>query len=510
MKKNISHKQFFDVIDSVERLLDRDDWKVSDVDIWPIIKIYYSYFVLTQLIDNRDSQIQKFQGKISKGLRGFEIFRKSLCARFVDKSNNEKLRKTDILIFVQSSTRYFKNLGFWYSPYSDTLQAGLASKGLDSVVCETTEDAKFLFPRFGRSLLIQRKLILNMIIAKAKSMIFPTKLKGCTNWDRFSKIIEEELGPEFRPNSSKINFHINNLFQQLPFFSKLLESTDCKVCVMSGYYSSTMFALIKACRAIGVKTVEIQHGVQGDAHLAYRSWYNLPTDHTNIMPDYFWTWSIREKEIIDNWADSTAGRHKAFVGGNPCLTIYNKKGENIVTKNEFKGYEFPSGKVSKVILFTCQAFENLSEAVIKSIQIRPDFGWVFRIHPQYWQTEKSIRAQCENEGLKNIVIDKGELLPLSSALLCSTVHMTEFSSSVIEAAAVGLHSIIIHPYGRELYADLIEVGAASYIDGYDDILKKIDSISSSIKSDFALANEKAFIEGVSEIMSLVRRTEYSK
>lgn len=504
MTKHISRNEFFEVIDSVEKTLIREDWKVSGVDVWPIIKIYYSYFVLTQLLDKRDSQIRKFQGKASKALRILVIIFKFLSARFVDKSNNDKLRKADLLIFVQSSTRYFRNSGFWYSPYSDTLQAVLNKVGIKSLVCETTEDAKFLFPRFGSSLLIQQKLIFNMVIAKIKSIIYSSKIEQCANWEKFAKIIKDRLGHEFLPDASKINYQLNNFFQQRPYFLKLLHSADCKVCVMSGYYSSTMFALINACRAVGVKTVEIQHGVQGEAHLAYRSWHKLPDDDTCIMPDYFWTWTAREKEVIDGWTDSASGRRKAFVGGNPCLTIYNKSGCNIVGETDYESYKFSSGNVSKVVLFTCQAFDRIPEAVIKAIRLRPDYGWIFRIHPQYWNTEKSIKIQCESEGFRNVIVDNGEILPLGSAMMCSTVHMTEFSSSVIEAAVIGLHSIIINPYGRDLYSDIIKAGKASYVEGPDSILEIIESISPMARNNFAALNENELMIGASKILSIIR------
>jgi hypothetical protein len=504
MDSNISHKDFFSVLDLAEKTFNRDGWRVRDVDVWPLIKIYYSYFVLTQVMDKRGSQIQKFQGKISKGIRALYIIWRSFFAQIFDKTRNEKIRETDVLIFVQSSTRYFKIDGNWYSPYSDTFQTAFASRGVNSLVCETTEDGKFLFPRFGSSLLIQKKLLLNMIAAKAKSMIFADKLLECENKLKFNKIIDDMLGPEFRPDWKKINFHVNNLFQQIPYFVGLLEATNSKICMMSGYYSSTMFALTLACRQTGIKTVEIQHGVQGSAHLAYRSWHNLPSDNSNIMPDYFWTWGIAEKETIENWSNNTCGRHSVFVGGNPCLTVFNLNGENISKIETFSGYSFPVGEVSKVIIFTCQAFDNLPASVIECMRARPDYGWVFRIHPQYWQTEYSILSQCKQEGFDNVIIDRGEFLPLSSAMQFATVHMTEFSSSVLEASTVGLHSIVIHSYGRELFNDLFETGAASYADNFNGILRAIETAPLLKKSEFAETNEKVLGEGISKIINIFR------
>lgn len=503
MTINISHKEFFEMLDSAEIMLSRDGWKVSNVDVWPIVKIYYSYYILTQIMDKRGSQIKKLQGNLSKISRALDILQSNIYAKFVDRNNNQELSETEVLIFVQSSTRYFKTEGSWYSPYSDTLQAGFAMNGIRSQVCETTEDGKYLFPRFGLSALLQKKLLMNMVIAKIKSTIYPSKIENCKNWIPFVDYISENLGPEFRPNSSNINFHVNNALQQSLFFSKMLSTVKCKVCIMSGYYSSTMFGLINACRTFGVKTVEVQHGVQGDSHFAYRSWLNVPADQSNILPDYFWTWSDLEKQTIENWAKATDGRHKAFVGGNPCLTIYNRNKENVASKNNFKGYDFPHGNVSKVILFTCQASEKLSDLIIHCIRSRPDFGWIFRIHPQYWQTEKTIKAQCETEGFRNVIVDNGEHLPLSSAMQCATVHMTEFSSSVIEAAAIGLHSIVIHHYGHALYAEFFKSGSASYAENIDDILNAIDSVSSSEKIDFASLNELAFMMGISNIANII-------
>jgi hypothetical protein len=81
--------------------------------------------------------------------------------------------------------------------------------------------------------------------------------------------------------------------------------------------------------------------------------------------------------------------------------------------------------------------------------------------------------------------------------------MTEFSSSVIEAAVIGLHSIIINPYGRDLYDDLIKTGEASYVEGSEHILKVIESIPASVKNDFAALNENKLMMGASEIVKIL-------
>lgn len=494
-------------MDKAEQELPRSGWRVDGVDIWPLIKTLYSIFALTHLMDNRDSQIRSSSAVLNKIKRVVKIF---FLAQIKDRSHNAIPEKAEVLILGVSSTRYFKNDGGWYSPYIDTLQTGFNLQNITAFTYESTPDAEFRFPRFGATVLIQKNLLVSAVVAKVKTLFLSSALDKVVNWPRFINLIESELGEKYLPNTKSIDFQIRYFFQIAPYFRRLITNSGCRVCLMAGYYSTLGFALIKACREQGVRTIDIQHGVQGDAHQAYRSWKHLPPDDSNIIPDMFWTWGSGEKAIIDRWAQHTNGRHTAFVGGNPCLTIYDRQERNIITPTETTNYTFPCGDVSKVILFTCQHFDSLPGFVIQAMRLRPDFGWVLRIHPQFLQTAESIESQCQKAELNNVVIDRGDSIPLGVVMQCVALHITEFSSSVNEATAIGLRSIVTHSYGNILFEDQIKEGKACFVDTTERLIEEITKTSGSLNTKFARENEQLFKQAIERIAELIESAHKNK
>jgi len=166
----------------------------------------------------------------------------------------------------------------------------------------------------------------------------------------------------------------------------------------------------------------------------------------------FWTWEEQARDVIAVWAAGTHGAHTAFCGGNPCLSLPGAAGIEPAT---------PVGSVR--VLFTAQAFFGLPNAIADAMASSPrDWHWWIRVHPQYWETREPMRQELMARGLRNWSIDDASDAPMATVLVASDVHVTEFSSSVLEAEALGVPSVLVHPKGCNLFEAQIASGLALY------------------------------------------------
>jgi hypothetical protein len=79
-------------------------------------------------------------------------------------------------------------------------------------------------------------------------------------------------------------------------FSLLFRMKKPKVVLLSWYYGLLQSA-IKAAKDLGIKVIEIQHGVIGKEHPAYN--VDVAIDKS-YFPDYLWVFGRRELETFDN------------------------------------------------------------------------------------------------------------------------------------------------------------------------------------------------------------------
>jgi hypothetical protein len=81
--------------------------------------------------------------------------------------------------------------------------------------------------------------------------------------------------------------------------------------------------------------------------------------------------------------------------------------------------------------------------------------WV-RLHPSMLERRQEVRALLENSGVYEL--DEPTDLPLPLLLSRSAVHVTHSSSVAVEAAQLGVRTVVTSQLGTELYARLVEAG----------------------------------------------------
>lgn len=137
------------------------------------------------------------------------------------------------------------------------------------------------------------------------------------------------------------------------FYIKLISSIQPNNVFTTCYYGRKM-AFISAAKSLNVKTIDIQHGVQGELHAAYGRWNNVPKSGYCMLPDAFWVWSKNDEQAISAWSSSlTQNMPDVVVTGNPWLIKW--KQNNFMTNyyDKLFQYNFIDNKQKK-LLFTHQ------------------------------------------------------------------------------------------------------------------------------------------------------------
>jgi hypothetical protein len=500
----------YEAIAEVELNLPVRDWTIGGLRVWPLLRNYHAFDLLTRKVYNTNSQIVRYSGRSSRLKQIGLALAKQHWMNLRDRAHKDHFHQSDVAILVNSSTRYFKVDGCWYNPYSDSFIKHLNNDGASTITLELTSDGKFLHPRFSSSVLIQHKMFIRSMWAKVQTALdrpsLPEVLEG---FEDFLLIMTRRLGDGSQPVLQMLRFRARQVLAFEAYFSSLLAAIRPSVGMTSGYYSAENMGFIRACRRLGILTVEVQHGVQGDQHFAYRPWLGLPPDGYDTLPELFWSWGQAEHDTIESWTGNHRSSHRSIIGGNPCLHIYDGKGHSLRTRIADRIAALQSKRAKGLnILFTVQAFYDLPRTLLEGIRTStPDWTWWIRVHPQYWETRAPLKHFFEQEGLANVLIDEPSDLPLVSLLENMDVHVTEFSSSVLEAATLGVPSVVINPMGLRLFPHLAATGVVTLAESGPELLQHISRQYEKVRElrHNRTDQEEVFRRGIETILDAVRK-----
>lgn len=459
----IDTARVFEFLEEVERTIPVDEWLIDGLRVWPLLRNYHAFGLITRHEYSADSQIVRYSGGWHRWRQISRAMVDGVRVHFQDRERNHAASApADVVALVASSTRYFKIGGRWYNPYCDSFRPHLAERGLSLGVYELAPDGAYRIPRYSSSAFLQNGVFVRTLAAAVRGTRVPSseRLEGI---DEMVRISDRILGPGASYPLETLRFRAAQVQGLRPLFRAHLAKSRPAVGILSGYYSSDAMAFTLACRDLGVRTVEVQHGVQGAWHFAYARWARVPTTGYELLPEVFWTWDESARAVIAQWADGTDGAHSAFCGGNPCLSLPAVSDAGLI------------GSVATVrILFTAQAFFGLPEPIFAALASSPpDWHWLIRVHPQYWETREPLRQELIRRGLRNWSIDEASDAPMATALAASDVHVTEFSSSVLEADALCVPSVLVHPKARQLFEGQLESGMALYAEEGSGIVEAI-------------------------------------
>lgn len=405
----------------------------NGVYVWPLLKVKL-YFELWHKYNSqgKDSSsptiVKKILSFIKNGLRLF----------FSDFSKNSFRLKTDVLIFADPFNRRVEVGGAKYEIYSDPVYDSLLSNNHKPLVIERNSASEYPAPRYSSSLP-------QLILLPSFTLYFFRKTSLNDETKNLIKQIQTSLeskgySAEALEERSVSKFlKIYNI--HLEMYSFLLKLTKAKVIFLTEWYSIASMACIVAAKKLAVRTVELQHGVQTQAHIAYGNWLTVPDKNfTTPFPDYFWVWTPEDKKNIDSVFSKYGAT--SFLGGNLYIEGIKKSKISLVGNSEFDRILAQTN--SKICLLTLQPTYEVNASVLNFLdKNKSAYFFLIRLHPIMLNK----KVEIENFIKKNIPslnfeIDLASSLPLLLLLKHSSLHATFNSSVVIEADAMNVPSLV--------------------------------------------------------------------
>jgi|25_taG_2_1085351.scaffolds.fasta_scaffold00143_22 hypothetical protein len=421
-----------------------DKWALKGIQVWPILKviIYFNLYRnnsgLLESSKDRTSKLNRLKRKIKNGIKYLYgwYYRLSL-----------HLEKSDFIFSGAPSHRVIWK-GKKFNRYFDPILDHLAKKGEKGYLLEYgAKDVKTVHKP-------ERVINLNIVRLAFRQRRIKTrkdKLWDNENFNLFLNEVEEIAGLNKEGLKKQLLRRTNIILDWAKLFDYFFKKTEAKYAFGLCYYSNAMYGFNLAANNLGVRTIDMQHGLQGYLHPAYY-FKKVPHRGFNILPKDFWVWDEPSYRNIENWVFDSP--HNVILGGNPWI--------DFITTHENMKLDLEDSR--PMILFTLQPLEPLFSTYLIEVIKRSynKFNWWLRFHPRMKDFEiEEIFESLNNQNLTELVnIEEASNLPLPLLLNNCQLHISKSSGAIAEAALMHKYSLIIDEVGINSYQDLISTGMA--------------------------------------------------
>jgi hypothetical protein len=488
-------------INKIEDIKDIVNFRLKGIDLWPTLrvniygKIYASVYAEKRNIKPIGSYIKYVFDKIyRKLLFAVNIF-KNFDISFLNLAKVDILFLSDGVSFVSHGKYYIDKLCYPIDEY------------LTSKKYKTTT----IIPEYIDKNIISKQSVLHIEpLISLLSLWF--KFRNPVNRDERCKVnniiskINDDLGGEYLVASSLLS-SVNHLMINIVIFKYLLKKSKPSVVFVVEFYSTQGQAMAYACKSLGIKCIDLQHGTTYDTHPAYTHWDNAPINSYNTLPEGFFVWSHTGKELIKKWYNGNV-----YWGTNIYLDQYISE-ESDQALNSKDKTDYDSEKYKELLDRKCKKIiVTLQTGIFTVDQIyfflrnnvwMQEYCWLVRLHPcmlDQVESAKAILSEFENVELecasKNILYD---------VLKISDLHITYCSSTTLEAALFSVPSILLDNSGVELCQTHIPSEYYEYTKGLhnltDELIKSVlKKEIKNIKHESKKRLQRAY-EAIDDIMN---------
>lgn len=367
--KNFDHTHFF----NFEKKHDLFNNKIGKLFFWDVIRFDIYYKLLFDSFDENNNKPKSLQSKVHilKSVYSFFVF--------------ILFKKCDYLFFTTSRNKDKQ------SKYFD--------QNLEDILCEFPNNS-FLFESFEKegAKLLHKNILFNPIY------VFRKVFKVFFGTYKFSNLIDT-IKLEYNEcnlNNQDVNNLISNFKIDYNYYSIVFKLKKPKIIFVT--QNGIQKGLFAAAKRYNIPTVEVQHGIIDEGHLAYN--YSKEIEYREgqlILPTYFFSFS-------SFWTNDLFFPVKEIVSvGNNYF--YNQTEEKNTLKVEVDGLLVASSGVFG---------ENLKNLTLELAQRTSEVPLYFKLHPsQFCDKEYYINAFEKFNNVSVYTNEKsiGDLLQISKAIL---------------------------------------------------------------------------------------------
>lgn len=479
----MKRKEVMELVKDIEQRFPVDEWIVNGVHLWPFLRVQLAFKLDDSLNGSKNKTepdhkstrktidtLKKIKAKLLKPLT---FLKKRYNYKLTDKKIKSK--KSQALFLTYSHYRaYFLNE--WYSRFTDPLIDRAAENNIETLTFEFASYVPYQNNRHKENQVIELNnyLITKIELLKKSYKLDNNKLDSYSDFQELVYNKTTNLDKEFL-NKANILDEFTRLIIIKDIFKEIIIKTQSKVVFVVNYYDIKGMAICAACDELGIPSVDIQHGIQGNIHIAYGNWSKVPKEGFKTLPSVFWNWNQSQAQYIDKWAARNI-KHQTFVGGNPWNQMFKSVSSNLDNSSKSDINALKINDTNAVyILFTLQPMGDdlIPDFFFDIYKNSPqNWQWWFRLHPRQSLNDPIVKLLTDKY---NVPLSKIKLVseyPLNLILEHTNLHITQFSSVVLEAETFGVPSICIHPNSLDMFDEQIHNGTALYCPENSEDLKK--------------------------------------
>jgi len=421
----VTHAEFVEWIRGAEADFPVTSWKVRGIRVWPLIRLSLSSstFRAGSPAHSLGAGWRRLGGNVGRGLAEW-------AKAYVrdGRANRRPWEPSDAVFLASSIGRHVELLD---------------RTGVRSLVWEMSPYGDYNVPRHTPSFLVQPHLI--GLRAACQALPLGDDRVELECYDRFLERVRD-AGLRFaHADVHRIRRDVLFLRRLADRFAGWLRRSRPRL----GFVANTALpeqAFCLACRELGITSVEVQHGVQGDLHPSYGSWFAVPPDGWETRARVFWSWDEESAAAINWWAVSAPTHHVAINGGDPWREMGLQYGGESSRRTDqlIEERKRASGAERHILVTLSSQGEVVPAALLETVRSSPS-AWCFwfRLHP----VNQAARAREAKRILGPLGVDLGLLefateVPLHALLRQMDGHFSVGHSTVVtEAAAHGVPSI---------------------------------------------------------------------
>jgi hypothetical protein len=443
----------FDAINALEQRFPVNAWRAGDIDLWPAYRLRLHANSMGSVLANDVVQrpAQRLHALMERASRA--LWRVPM-AGLRDRKGNASVCPGTFAVFFSDGVSFVRLGEAWFDRVMDPVIEVLEGRGHRSL--KLTPLAEAHVPRVWPSRFVQPA------IDRVKLLASPRRVDTVVaEFAAFHGSVRALFG-DAALSLDWLQLQAARLDALAKWFGRLLERSGASHVFVNTYYSLEGLALVQAARRLGLRSIDLQHGIQGPHHIAYARWSSLPRRGYSTLPDEFWVWGAEEASTIEAWRSGCA-THAPRVTGNFWLQRWLDGTDPVVAQYLAQARELRAAPATAQAL-VCLTWGVPEEETTKLIEAAklcgPSVSWWWRLHPVYASRSAEFARRLEKQGLDGSQVRKATELPLYALLRTADITVAHSSTVIQEAATLGVPSVVTSDYGAELHGHLIQRGSA--------------------------------------------------
>lgn len=471
----LSEQDVAEILQKFEAKTNIFQYQHNQVSIWQVLRFSISFRL--QNLPHSKRPLPRSE-LIRSGLEGLKAW-KLLSYQFK--------RKPNFVIFTYYSALRLKSHDLYRDVYSDDY--------LDAMP-DGVKITRINAPGYRDRLSAQaRKPLYDisgaMFFAGILRRFFRTR-KVSPECRKIAELVESELGIKDL-SAEDISNELNAFVWQTRIYQLVLAFLRPKVCITP---DTCAYSLMNACRRLGIKFVELQHGIFTRHHPGILPQFAEKSRKELLFPTYI---ALYGKYWLDG-LDKTLQADKGLlrVAGNPNLEIFRQMKQQMGNKTQ--------GKAQVVVTTNGVDTQNMARFLSECMKIlSSEIDLTIKLHPAYDpDASHYARVAAAYPGVKVV---EGNANPNTFELIAAAdLHLSLASACHYDSLAIGTPTAIIALSGYELVMPLINLGFAVLLKEPEDLRNLVRSIGmgqhrvpSHVQEEFCARNAIPTMESLLKV-----------